>query len=99
MSRVSTGAAPTTEPSAGTVLGAAAASPGAYNASTAQETATALVRLLMEQLGFAPGGIAPRDRAETPGTGARGPAGGPGRPSRAGQDIPGTSGLRGREPA
>ncbi|GHB32800.1 hypothetical protein GCM10010346_65050 [Streptomyces chryseus] len=82
MSRVPPGAAPTTEPSAGTVLGAAAASPAAYNADTAQETATALIRLLMEQLGLAPGGIAPRDRAGTPGTGARGPAGGPGRPSR-----------------
>ncbi|QNE79629.1 hypothetical protein F0344_34790 (plasmid) [Streptomyces finlayi] len=75
-SRESTGAAhpttaTTTTPSAGTVLGTAAASSAEYSAATTQGAATALVRLLMEQMVFGPGSVAPGDRVEAPATGAR----------------------------
>ncbi|MFF9076964.1 hypothetical protein ACF1A9_32495 [Streptomyces sp. NPDC014872] len=89
-SRAPARAAPGTEPPAGPVLDSAAASPAAYNASTAQEAATALVRLLMEQMGFGPDDIAP---------GGPGPAHEPVCPSRAEKHIPGKSGPRGRETA
>ncbi|MGP3632776.1 hypothetical protein ACTU45_05290 [Streptomyces sp. 24-1644] len=92
-SRASTGAAhttttTTTTPSAGTVLGTAAASSAEYSAATAQGAATALVRLLMEQMVFGPGYVAPRDRVEAPGTGARSADDGQDLVSRAAEDIP-----------
>ncbi|MYT78972.1 hypothetical protein YW3DRAFT_05174 [Streptomyces sp. MnatMP-M77] len=76
-SRAPAGATPAVGPPAG----AAAASPAPYNASTAQEAATSLVRLLMEQMGFGPDDIAP---------GGRGPADEPVRPPRRAEDLPGT---------
>ncbi|CAM5382175.1 MULTISPECIES: hypothetical protein [Streptomyces] len=82
-SRAPAGAAPAVGPPAGpdAGLGTAAASPAPYNASTAQEAATSLVRLLMEQMGFGPDDIAP---------GGRGPADEPVRPPRSAEDLPGT---------
>ncbi|MFD7744907.1 hypothetical protein ACFV2V_22625 [Streptomyces sp. NPDC059698] len=87
-SRVSTAVAPATaRPSADTVLATAAASPAAYSAATAQEAATALVRMLMEQMVLGPGAVEPETRADDPGSGPHGPDGCP--PPRTGQDLPG----------
>ncbi|MFJ9096620.1 hypothetical protein ACIRIR_34650 [Streptomyces globisporus] len=66
-SRTPAAVAPATaKPSAGTVLGAAVASPAAYTAATAQEAATALVRMLMEQMVLGPGAVGPETRADGP---------------------------------
>lgn len=86
-SRTPDGAAPTVGPPAGPDPGTTAAPPAAYNASTAQEAATSLVRLLMEQMGIGPDDIAP---------GAPGPADEPVRPPRTAEDLPGT--RRGEAP-
>ncbi|GAB2950524.1 hypothetical protein [Streptomyces sp. NPDC059173] len=86
-SRASAAVAPATaRPSAGTVLRTAAASPAAYSAATAQEAATALVQMLMEQMVLGPGTVDPETRAGGP-WGPDGHDDGPAR--RTGPDEPG----------
>ncbi|MEW2065015.1 MULTISPECIES: hypothetical protein [unclassified Streptomyces] len=87
-SRASAAVAPATaRPPAGTVLRTAAASPAAYSAATAQEAATALVQMLMEQMVLGPGTVDPETRAGGPSWGPDGQDDGPAR--RTGPDVPG----------